>query len=240
MKLFNPTIASMTVRGLFGRRRFLLLLPLPLLVIGLALLADGLGARPNDWAQPVLVGLGVTVVLPVIALIVGTGVLGSEIDDGTLVHVLAKPLPRREILLTKLVVAIAVTAVTVGVPMYVAGLIAESSRLGVGLAVGSVAGAVGYSALFVALSLVTRRPVLIGLVYVLIWEGILGNVLSGTKVLSIGQYVLAIADRIGDTDLLKGAVSVPVSLVMTVLVAIAATVLAVDRLRSFSVAGETS
>jgi len=240
MNLFNPTIASMTVRGLFGRRRFLLLLPLPLLVIGLALLADGFGARPGDWAQPVLVGLGTTVVLPVIALIVGTGVLGSEIDDGTLVHVLAKPLPRREILLTKLVVAIAVTAVTVGVPMYVAGLIAESSRLGVGLAVGSAAGAVGYSALFVALSLVTRRPVLIGLIYVLVWEGILGNVLSGTKVLSIGQYVLAIADRIADTDLLKSAVSVPVSLVMTVLVAVAATVLAVDRLRSFSVAGETS
>ena len=29
----------------------------------------------------------------VIALIIGTGVLGSEIDDGTIVHILAKPLP---------------------------------------------------------------------------------------------------------------------------------------------------
>jgi ABC-2 type transport system permease protein len=237
--VFNPTIASMTFRGLFGRRRFLLLLPLPLLVVGLAALADGFGARPGDWAQPVLVGLGFAVVLPVIALIVGTGVVGSEIDDGTLVHVLAKPLPRREIILTKLVVAILVTAVTVGTPMFVAGWIAESVRLGVGLAVASAVGAVAYSAVFVALSLVTRRPVLLGLVYVLIWEGVLGNVLSGTRVLSIEQYVISLADRIGDTPLLKGTVSVPVAVVMAVLLTIGFTVLAVDRLRSFSVAGET-
>ncbi len=51
-------------------------------------------------------GLGLAVVLPVIALIVGTGVLGSEIDDGTLAHILAKPLPRREIVISKLVVAV--------------------------------------------------------------------------------------------------------------------------------------
>ena len=49
-----------------------------------------------------LVGLGLAVVLPVIALIVGTGVLGSEIDDGTIVHILTKPLPRRDIILAKL------------------------------------------------------------------------------------------------------------------------------------------
>ena len=187
-----------------------------------------------------LIVLGFATVLPVVALIVGTGVLGSEIDDGTLVHVLSKPLPRREIVLTKLVVSIVVTAVTVGVPMFVAGLIADGVRLGLGLVAGSAVGAVAYSALFLALSLVTRRPVLLGLVYVLIWEGVLGNVLSGTRMLSIQQYVVTVADRVGDTDLLTGTVSVPVSVVMAVLFTIGGTALAIDRLRSFSVAGETS
>jgi ABC-2 type transport system permease protein len=238
--VFNPTIARITTRGLFGRRRFLLLLPLPVLLVGLALLANGLGARPDEWAQPVLVGLGFAAVLPVIALIVGTGVLGSEIDDGTLVHILAKPLPRREIILTKLVVAVAVTAVTVGVPMYLAGLVAGSGRLGIGLAVGSLVGAFAYSALFLALSLLTRRPVLLGLLYVLIWEGVLGNLLTGTRMLSVQQYVVAVAAKVGDTDLLTGRVSVPVSVVMAVVFTVGGTVLAIDRLRSFSIAGETS
>jgi ABC-2 type transport system permease protein len=240
MNLFDATIARITTRGLFGRRRFLLLLPLPVLLIGLALLADGLGAPAHAWAQPVLVGMGFAAVLPVISLIVGTGVLGSEIDDGTLVHVLAKPLPRRQIIVTKLAVSVAVTAVTVGLPMFIAGLVAGSARLGAGLAVGCVVGAFAYSALFLALSLVTRRPVLLGLLYVLIWEGVLGNFLTGTRILSIQQYVTAVAARVGDTDLLTGRVSVPVSVVMAVVFTVGGTLLAIDRLRSFSVAGETS
>jgi ABC-2 type transport system permease protein len=236
----NTTITRITTRGLFGRRRFLLLLPLPVLLVGLAALADALGARPNEWGPPVLVGLGLAVVLPVMALIVGTGVLGSEIDDGTLVHVLAKPLPRREIIFSKLIVAVVVTAVTVGAAMFAGGLIAGSARLGVGLAVGSALGALAYSALFVALSLLTRRPVLLGLLYVLIWEGLLANLLSGTRVLSIQQYVITVADKIAPSDVLSGTVSLPVALSMAAVVAVGSTVLAIDRLRSFSVAGETS
>ncbi|WP_433312954.1 ABC transporter permease subunit [Micromonospora sp. CA-269861] len=234
------TVTWITARGLFGRRRFLLLLPLPLVLLGLAVLCRSLGVDPGEWGPPVLVGLGLAVVLPVVALIIGTGVLGAEIDDGTVVHILTKPLPRWQIVLPKLAVAAGVTAVTVAVPLYVAGVLADSVRLGLALAVAGALGALAYSALFLALSLVTRRPVLLGLVYVLIWEGLLGNFVSGTKVLSIQQYVIALADRIAPTGLLETSVSVPVASVMTALVSVGFTVLAIDRLRSFSVAGETS
>ncbi|WP_444948870.1 ABC transporter permease subunit [Micromonospora ureilytica] len=234
------TVTWITARGLFGRRRFLLLLPLPLVLLGLAVLCRSLGVDPGQWGPPVLVGLGLAVVLPVVALIIGTGVLGAEIDDGTVVHILTKPLPRWQIVLPKLAVATGVTAVTAAVPLYVAGVLADSVRLGLGLAVAAALGALAYSALFLALSLVTRRPVLLGLVYVLIWEGLLGNFVSGTKVLSIQQYVIALADRIAPSGLLETSVSVPVASVMTALVSVGFTVLAIDRLRSFSVAGETS
>jgi ABC-2 type transport system permease protein len=236
----NLTIVRITARALFGRRRFFLLLPLPLLVVGLAVLADALGEPPEEWGPSMIVGLGFAVVLPVLALVIGTGVLGAEIDDGTIVHVLSKPLPRREIILAKLSVAAVVTAVTVAVPMFATGLVAGSVRLGVGLAVGAAFGAVAYTALFLMLSLLTRRPVLVGLVYVLIWEGLLGNVLSGTQVLSIQQYVIAVSDRVARSDLLTTSVSLPVALAMGFIVMVGATVLAVDRLRSFTVVGETS
>jgi ABC-2 type transport system permease protein len=238
--MINVTIARITARGLFGRRRFLLLLPLPVLLVALAALAQALGAEPAEWAEPVLLGLGVAVVLPVMALIVGTGVLGAEIDDGTLVHILAKPLPRREIIVAKLAVAVAVTAVTVGAAMFAAGLVAGSARLGAGLATGTAVGALAYSALFLALSLVTRRPVLLGLLYVLIWEGLLSNMLTGTRVLSVQHYVIAIADRVSDTPLLTGAVSVPVAAGMAAVFTAGGVALAIDRLRSFTLAGETS
>ncbi|MEU4712560.1 ABC transporter permease [Micromonospora purpureochromogenes] len=234
------TVSWITARGLFGRRRFLILLPLPLLLLGLAMLCRSLGVEPADWGPPVLVGLGLAVVLPVVALIVGTGVLGAEIDDGTVVHILTKPLPRWQIVLPKLAVATVVSATTVAVPLFVAGVLADSVRLGLALAAASALGALAYSALFLALSLLTRRPVLLGLVYVLIWEGLLGNFVSGTKVLSVQQWVVAMADRMAPTDLLSTTVSVPVAAVLTGVVAVGFTVLAIDRLRSFSMAGETS
>lgn len=236
----NVTIAWMTARGLFGRRRFMLLLPLPVTLVALAGVARYAGVDPREWAAQVLLGLGLGVVLPIVALIVGTGVLGSEIEDGTVVHILTKPVPRWRIVLSKLAVAAGVTALTVAVPLYVAGVLAGSSRLGLALALASVAGALVYTALFLALSLLTRRPVLLGLVYVLIWEGLLTSLIEGTSVLSVQQYVVTFAGRIAVDGFLNSTVSLPVSIVMSVLITAGFTLLAVRRLRSFSLTGETS
>ncbi|GAA0500374.1 hypothetical protein Ade02nite_27980 [Paractinoplanes deccanensis] len=234
------TVAYITARGLFGRRRALLLLPLPLLLVGLALICEAYDVSPADWGQPVVVGLGLAVVLPVTALIVGTGVLGSEVDDGTIIHILTKPLPRRDIILAKMLVAAGVTAVTAAVPLFVVGALAESVRFGLALAVGAVAGALAYSALFLLLSLLTRRPVLVGLAYILVWEGLLGRFVSGTRVLSIEQYVIGIADKIAPSAILDGKVSLPVAVVMSAIFAVGGTLYAINRLGSFSMAGETS
>lgn len=234
------TISWITARGLFGRRRFLLLFPLPVLLVGLAVLSRSAGIDPLEWGPPVLVGLGLAVLLPVTALIVGTGVLGAEIDDGTIVHILAKPLPRWQVVVPKLVVATGITALTAAIPLFVGGVLADSVRLGLALAAASVVGALAYSAVFLTLSLITRRPVLLGLVYVLIWEGLLNNVVSGTRVLSIEQYVITLVDRLAPTGMLDGTVSVPVATIMSVLITAGFTALAVQRLRSFSVTGETS
>jgi ABC-2 type transport system permease protein len=240
LAVFNPTIARITPRALFGRRRFLLLLPLPVILVGLAVLPDSLGAEPSDWAEPVIRALGLSVVLPLTALIVGTGVLGSEIDDGTLTHILSKPLARREIILSKLVVAVVITTIVTGVPLAITGLIAGSNDLAVGLAVAAALGSLTYCAFFMALSLLTKWPVLIGLAYVLIWEGLLTNLLTGTRVLSIQQYVVTVADRVANTSLISSDVSLSVSLAMAFVFTAGATLLAIDRLRSFSVAGETA
>ena len=236
----NTTIASITARALLGRRRFLLLLPLPLLLVGLTALAHGLDPDPSEWGEPVVAGLGFAVVLPMIALVLGTGVLGAEIDDGTIVHVLATPVPRRDIVLAKLAVAAGITTAVGATTMFLTGVIVQSARFGLGLAVACAVGSIAYSALFLALSLVTRRPVLLGLLYVLIWEGLLGNLLAGSRVLSIQQYAVAIAANITPSPVLHARLSLPVAVVMSTAFAVGGTLLAIDRLRSFRLTGETS
>jgi ABC-2 type transport system permease protein len=124
--------------------------------------------------------------------------------------------------------------------MLLAGLVAGSGRLGLGLLAGTAVGALAYSALFLMVSLLTRRPVLVGLVYILVWEGLLANLVDGTRVLSIQHYAVSIADRASDTAVFTGTLSVTVSLAMAAAITVAATALAVDRLRSFTLTGDTS
>ncbi|TMM36245.1 MAG: ABC transporter permease [Actinobacteria bacterium] len=237
----NLTIAWITARALLGRKRVLLLLPFPVLVVGLTLIAHALRPDAADQWGPVIVdGLGLGVLLPVTALIVGTAVLGAEIEDGTILHILAKPLPRREIVLAKLVVSAGIIGTVAAVPMFVAGTVAQSARFGLALAVACFVAALAYAALFLALSLLTRRPVLIGLAYVLLWEGLLGNLLASTRELSIHQYAVTLASRIAQTQLLHNHVGLPVAIVMSAVFLVGGTVLAVNRLSSFAVTGETS
>jgi ABC-2 type transport system permease protein len=236
----NLTIIQLTLRSLLGRTRALLLIPLPLILIGLTVAGHVARQYGSNWQEPIIIGLGFAVIVPVVSLIIGTSVLGSEIDDGTIVHILTKPLPRSEILLSKLVVAAGVTGLVNAIMMFICGEIITGTRVGVGLAVGAAVASICYCALFVALSLVSRRPVLIGLIYILLWEGLLTNLLTGTRKLSIEQFAVSLAARISSSPYFAPSLSTAVASVMSVVFVVVATVIAIDRLRAFTMRGETS
>jgi ABC-2 type transport system permease protein len=236
----NMTIAGLTLRSLLGRKRVWLLLPLPVVLIGLTLVGHfAAEAGDTGWIDPVVRGLGFNVVVPILSLIIGASVVGSEIDDGTLVHLLTKPLSRAEILIAKFVVAAVVTAAVTGVSMFIAGAIAVDTSFGLAVALAAVVASIVYCALFVALSVVSRRPVLIGIAYILLWEGLLTGIIPGTRSLAVNQYALTIAHHAGATTL-DSTVSVPTAAAMSAVLTVAATALAIYRLRSFTLAGETS
>jgi ABC-2 type transport system permease protein len=236
----NLTIMGLTARAMLGRKRVLMLLPMPLLLIGLTLIGVTSGASDNEWGPEVFQSLGLSVILPLTALIVGSSALGLEIDDGTITHLLTKPLPRSEIVLSKLAVAWLVTTAATAIPLAVCALMAGTGSLAVGLVIGSALGGLAYSALFLALSVLTKRPVAVGLVYIMLWENLLVSFVSGTRIFSVQQHATAIADTIGNTQLLDSSVSVSTALIMAVLFIAAGTVGATQRLRSFALTGEAN
>jgi ABC-2 type transport system permease protein len=236
----NLTIMSLTARAMLGRKRVLMLLPMPIILIGLTLIGVTSGADDDEWGPVVFSGLGLSVILPLTALIIGSSALGLEIDDGTITHLLTKPLPRSEIVLSKLAVAWVVTTVATGVPLAAAALIGGASKLAVGLVIGAAIGGLAYSALFLALSVMTKRPVAVGLTYIVLWENLLVSFVDGARIFSVRQHATAIADSIGDTRLLEASVTVTTALIVSVIFIAAGTFGATQRLRSFALTGEAN
>ena len=162
--------------------------------------------------------LFVRIVLPLVALVFGTGALGSEIDDGTIIYLLTKPVRRSRMVLEKGVVAAGLTMALLVPAVLVAGLIGSGGdeallRAAVAYAVAVAVGGVAYALAFMTLSgfLSHSRALQVGLGYVLIWEGILGGLLEGTRVFSIRQATLGLANELAGSerrDVLDGTTAV--------------------------------
>jgi ABC-2 type transport system permease protein len=236
----NLTIMSLTARAMLGRRRVLMLLPMPIILLGLTLLGITSGADDDEWGPVVFAGLGLSVILPLTALIVGSSALGLEIDDGTITHLLTKPLPRSEIIFSKLAVAWLVTAAATALPLAAAALMAGSTSLAVGMVVGTAFGALAYSALFLALSVMTKRPVAVGLVYIVLWENLLVSFVDGARTFSVRQHATAIADSLGNSALVEASVSTTTAVVVLIIFIAVGTWGATQRLRSFALTGEAN
>jgi ABC-2 type transport system permease protein len=233
------TIVGVTLRALLGRRRTILMLLLagvPVL-LGLLVRANGSGVRD---VGATLDGLVVRVVLPLVALVFGTAALGSELEDGTAVHILTKPIRRSTIVLAKVGVAGTLTAAMLVPSTVIAGLLLArtgSGQLSItfAMAIGVLVGSYVYVAIFVALSVATSRGLIIGLGYALIWEGVLAGLLPGSQVFSVREYVRGIAASLSPaaTDSIVGAGAVLYAAVAMV----AATAIASVRLAVYEVRG---
>ena len=237
--MFNPTVAWLTVRATLGRRRALLFAVPAVILIALTLVLRATRPAGAPWPDHVLGDFGFSVLLPLTALIIGTGVLGAEIDDGSAIHLLATPVRRSAVVVTKFSVAAVATMLFAAVPELVAGLLAPGSgKLGFALFAGALVGSVIYSAVFVMASVLTSRAIAVGLLYVLIWEGLLGNLVGGARILSIAHYSLGVANAIYPDQNLNAGLSLATSVVLGVIVTGGALILATRRLSAFAIKGE--
>jgi ABC-2 type transport system permease protein len=236
----NLTVARLTVRGLLGRRRGILLLVVPALLLLISVIARNSDADKHDLAVSILGQLSLGTLVPILGLVVGTGVIATEIDDGSIVYLLAKPLPRPTIITTKLAVAIVTTWVFAAVPTLLSGLILYGTKdnLAVAYTVGTLVAGAAYSALFLLFGVVTRHAVVAGLAYALVWESLVGNFVDGAKTLSIQQWGLSVARSVAAADAVTADVALGTAIPLLILVTIAATAFASVKLAGLTLASE--
>lgn len=238
--MYEPTVARLTYRALLGRRRAAVLLILPVLLILIAVAVRTFNGVDDQTASDVLGGFALATMIPLIGVIAGTGAIGPEIDDGSIVYLLAKPVKRPTIIFTKLIVAIAVTMVFSAVPTFIAGYILNGNgqQIAVSYTIAALVASIAYSALFLLLGTVSRHAVVIGLVYALVWETLFGSLVAGARTLSVQQWSLAVAQKTSDTDMITSDVGLPLAVVLLVGVTVVATWYAGQKLRTLTLAGD--
>ena len=146
--------------------------------------------------------------------------------------------------LTKWIVAFGIVTVFAALPVLLAGLVLSGleDRLAVGFAAAALLAGAEIAALFLLLSIVTRNAVVLGLIYALVWEGLIGGFVPGAQALSVLQWAgsvtrAIVGDRADDLGV-TAAVSAPVGVPLLVVLVVGATVVAGQRLRSLRLTGD--
>ena len=249
----NSTVAALTSRSLLGRKRPLVLLLLPVALLALCALARVLSNLDRDverelnatLAPNLLTAFGIAILMPLLRLIAGTGAIAPEIDEGSIVYLLAKPLNRYSIVVTKLAVAIAVIVAFGVLPIAIAGVVltGEVGTVTVAFTVGALAAGVAYAAVFLLLAVMTRNAVVVGLIYALIWESLVGGLVPGAQTLSVQQWSLAVVQRVLGDDAgrlnVAAAVDFGTGLVLITVVTVGATAYAGRRLQSLRLSDDS-
>ena len=233
-------IFSLTLRQLAGSRRLWLVLALVALPV-LAALVFRTGESTTTsarFADNVTRTLIASAILPLVMLLLATSAFGNELVDRTLGYLALKPIARWRIVLPKLAAAFVVG----GLPVAASGVLAVSlvdGALGGALAtgVGLLVGAAAYAALFTWAGLATRHALLIGLVYVFVWEATLAAYLDGVRFLSIRRYTLAVIHGLDSARLatIANPLSAAAAVVAAAIVIVGFTALAVRKLARMDV-----
>jgi ABC-2 type transport system permease protein len=166
-------------------------------VSGLVYWLVGFDTQSSELTQlysDILASVGYTFV--VAALILTAATLREEKDGGTLPYIYMRPISRPWFA-AQSIIAGSAAAMAIGLGGWLATVLAS---LAVGNGIGPtipalslfVAAAIGYAAVFVPLGYLAPRSLLIGLGYIIVWETILANVVTGLAQFSIWRISLSI------------------------------------------------
>ena len=219
-------VYRLTLRSLLDGRRTLALGLLALLPLIPAIVFAAAGEIEPElfWARLVQ-RLIIPTVAAFVAVVIGASAIGDEREDGTILYLLSTPVSRLGLVVTKVLASWTAAAALLTPPVVVAGLIALRGDATAGRILWPVAGMLAavlcYCAVTAWLSTVTRRPVVLGVLYILLWEGSIATFAASADRLSIAAYGRVLAVE-GVIDVNAPEISAPVAvIVLAIVIAVA-------------------
>lgn len=200
------TLYTLTLRQHARGRRWLVMALLFLLPAGLAMLIRGTAPQtPYELLEFLLAWMFIPqALLPLVALMYASGIIQDEQEEQTLTYLLVRPIPKWAIYVVKMLATLTTTTVLAAVFTMItyaaifAGSGVDSENVAARCAVTvriHVLAVVAYCCLFGLLSLITKRTLVIGIVYIAVVEGVLANLPFGVRLATVIYYTRVIAYR---------------------------------------------
>ena len=196
-------LTTVMTRAAQGRLRLALSVGAALAIGAIGLVvrsrADVVGV-PDELVATLVAALVLTLYAPLISLVQAAAVVGDLRDDGTLVYLWLRPVPRWKLALAA-ALAVAVRSAPLAVLAAVVLTVAAGGSTGLVVAAGysALLACVGYAGLFSFLGLAVRRALVWGLVYVLVWEGVVGTFGALPARLAVSSYSTSLLAHLGGT-----------------------------------------
>lgn len=183
-----------------------LLASVPVFVGWIAAIGSRGQISPAELATNVGWSLYLQAIVPLLALVAGTAVVSDEVEDRTITYLFTRPIPRAALFFGRW----SATMLCLGAMLFVATfafLAAAGRAAGSGgelapeiaksLYLGVICGAVAYSALFAALGVFVRHPMIVGLVYTFAIEGFFANLPGQSQLITVQYYVRSLVVGVG-------------------------------------------
>lgn len=173
---------------------------------------DGAGSLRYSTISSILVYK----LLALSAAIFATSVVAQEVEQKTIVYLVTHPIPRGDLILMRTLAAATMVALVsicaaVGISLITEGSAFLSNGYMWKDIPAILIGSLAYCALFVFFTLVTRKAMIINLIYAFAWESAMPSIGGSISVISIARYLQEISQRpkVAQTNALPMQMSEP-------------------------------
>ena len=181
--------------------------------------------------------MGLSILIPIVALIFASASLGDTREDGTLVYLWLRPISRFSVSTGAWAASITIALPLTVIPITISAILLDAGNSVVtATIITSILAVLAYSGLFVTLGLIVKNPVLWGLAYIFIWEAIVASFAKPAAALAVSGYSRAIIT--GRTNVEFDYLFDPsqnVSILMLIIISIAGIALSSARLNRLEV-----
>lgn len=200
------TVYALTLRQHLHGRRWMVMTGLFLLAIGLGILVRTTSpdVSPRETEFIFVFAFIPQAILPLLALVYASGIVRDEQEEQTMTYLLIRPVPKWGIYTTKLLATLTTTVVLTAVltSLLFVAIYAGAGTEEAGTAMRCVKAieihslaVITYCCLFGLISLLTPRALIVGILYTVIFEGLVANLPLSIRLATVIYYTRVIAYR---------------------------------------------